>query len=525
MKLESLILAVRPRTPWEAMDLAVRLLMSNWRLLLSSWMVTVLPLFVIINISLLNSHPMWAFFLCWWLKPLYDRIPLFVLSRIIFAQDTSYRDVLRALPELLKTGVFASLTFYRLDPGRAFSLPIRQLEGLKGKSRRQRLHTLQQGASNRELIFFILCFHLETLIYIGLIALFLIMLPNHLSLQGAQMVFLNEQPGLLLNSLSMMFYFIVMMLVETLYVAGGFMLYINRRVILEGWDIELVFRKMAVQSKQKQLLSSIMLPLLGGALLVCTLGVTDVQAASDNASAHYEKLLPPMAESTLAADSSAKIIKQVMADPVFERFKQVEQLKYIGKKNKKNKSLDYLWLTDAMENIGQTLASIFEIILWVILLVVVFLLIKYRQRLHLGFSSRKKIRQLKTQTLFGMDIRQESLPEDVSADALKLYQQQDYRAALALLYRATLAYLVNHHHFNLAAGATEGDCLAMLSSQLSLSAEQVNYFKQLSKAWQLTAYAHRTISAQHMQQLCHDWQPLYDSVRSDDERLTGQHNE
>ena len=30
-----------------------------------------------------------------------------------------------------------------------------------------------------------------------------------------------------------------------LYVAGGFTLYLNRRTILEGWDIEIAFRRMA----------------------------------------------------------------------------------------------------------------------------------------------------------------------------------------------------------------------------------------------------------------------------------------
>ena len=34
-------------------------------------------------------------------------------------------------------------------------------------------------------------------------------------------------------------------IVEPLYVAGGFSLYLNRRTVLEGWDIEIAFRRMA----------------------------------------------------------------------------------------------------------------------------------------------------------------------------------------------------------------------------------------------------------------------------------------
>ena len=94
MNLESLTLEVRPRTPWEAMDVSVRLAVSHWRLLFSSWMVSVFPLFLIINIILLEDHPYWAFFLVWFLKPLYDRVPLFVLSRVIFSEKTQLPPIL-----------------------------------------------------------------------------------------------------------------------------------------------------------------------------------------------------------------------------------------------------------------------------------------------------------------------------------------------------------------------------------------------------------------------------------------------
>jgi hypothetical protein len=32
---------------------------------------------------------------------------------------------------------------------------------------------------------------------------------------------------------------------ETLFAAGGFSTYLNRRILLEGWDIELGFRRLA----------------------------------------------------------------------------------------------------------------------------------------------------------------------------------------------------------------------------------------------------------------------------------------
>jgi len=124
--------------------------------------------------------------------------------------------------------------------------------------------------------------------------------------------------------------------------------------------------------------------------------------------------------------------------------------------------------------------------------------------------------------LFGLDVRQDSLPDDVTAQAMELYKKQDYRAALALLYRATLAYLVSNYEFNLARGATEGDCLELVTKKLPLSSDtERNYFVELTHAWQLTAYAHRVISAQQMQQLCVNWSLYYDS-RQSSESLAGE---
>jgi len=236
---------VRPRTAWESMDLSVRLVLTHWRLLFSAWMVTVFPIFLLVNLFLLTEYPMWAFFLLWFLKPLYDRVPLFVLSRVIFSEQLNWKDVVNAIPGFFKTGIFTSLTLYRLDPGRAFTLPVRQLEGLKGKFRLQRMAVLKRGVNNREVLFFVLCFHLESLFFMGLLGFLIMMLPSHMAIQGAEKLLFNSESNQLLNLLSMGLYFFVLMIVETLYVAGGFVLYLNRRIILEGWDIELVFKKLA----------------------------------------------------------------------------------------------------------------------------------------------------------------------------------------------------------------------------------------------------------------------------------------
>ena len=529
MNLESLTMEVRPRTAWESMDLAVRLAVTHWRVLFSSWMVTVFPLFVIISLVLLEDYPYWAFFVVWFLKPLYDRVPLFVLSRVIFSEKTDWKDVLNAIPSFFKTGVFSSLTIYRLDPGRAFGLPVRQLEGLKGKRRRMRMNTLRRGVNNREVLFFILCFHLEGLISWGLLGFIFMMMPMHLIAENAEALFTNaEEPGLLFNAISMLVYFFIMMIVETLYVAGGFVLYLNRRIILEGWDIELIFRKLKQRHVKEQKKnaslgtnadSGSMLSILAVSMFCCLMPVKDSQAGSLEEPAPYESILPPIAYPPLHAQESEKIIKEVMAEPVFNRTKTIETLKYIGPEGdseEQDLEATQSWLTDLFETLGAGVAFIFEVCLWVLLLVALYFLIKYRDRLRLGFG-RKQDDDVGDvpEMLFGLDLREESLPDDVAAQALKLFQEQDYRAALALLYRATLAYLVKHYDFTLDKGATEGDCLELVTKKLSLPSQSaVEYFVELTQAWQITAYAHRQIPTEQMEQLCRNWSQYYDDKNS-----------
>ena len=160
------------------------------------------------------------------------------------------------------------------------------------------------------------------------------------------------------------------------------------------------------------------------------------------------------------------------------------------------------------------LARLFEAGLWIILLILALLIIKYRSRLKIAFNCFRKKTSSDNQpdTLFGLDIREQSLPDDIRAEALKLIQSRQYRAALALLYRASLAYLVKHHALDLPPGATEGDCVQAAQQHLS-SEQQFHYFKELTRAWQLTAYAHRILPEAQLKQLVADGAVFYEHLK------------
>ncbi len=511
MKLEQLTLEIRPRNPWEVMDLAVRLVMSHKALLVTTWMVIIFPILVIINLVLLKEHPLLAFVLIWFLKPLYDRLLLFVLSRVIFSEKTTLQDVLNAVPRLFNTSLFSSLTFYRFDVRRAFVLPVRQLEGLTGQSQKERIHVLQKS-DNKEGTFFRLCFHLEVLLSYGFIALLLIMLPKDIAIQGAESIFFNEEPTLLFNSILMCGYIISLILVETIYVAGGFILYLNRRIILEGWDIEQVFLQLAQRQKDIKIQCHSFVVLCVGVLcfLLSTTFSMDIHAMQQNNITDYQTIIPAINPVKLAPNASKQVITSVMDDPIFNTVKEVQILEYIRDKKQPNSDRNVEWLRNFIKWMVKILAVILKIVLWVLVFIAIILLIKYRHRLFVGFGSTIDSKKTKPDILFGLDVRKESLPNNIIEQVLKLYHAQKYRDAMALLYRATLSKLVQEYHFDLKKGATEGDCLNLVVKELPIpTQEERDYFTELTKTWQLTAYAHQTLSEKKIKCLCRDWSLFY----------------
>jgi hypothetical protein len=85
-----------------------------------------------------------------------------------------------------------------------------------------------------------------------------------------------------------------------------------------------------------------------------------------------------------------------------------------------------------------------------------------------------------------LDIRPESLPDDVGGAALELWERGEHRAALALLYRGLLSRLAHVHAVPIRDSSTEGDCLALAATHLP--ATRAAYVERLIRVWQRAVY-------------------------------------
>ena len=113
----------------------------------------------------------------WWLKPVFDRFVLHVLSHAVFGDLPSVGATLRAWRDILRVGVWADLTYKRISLRRSFHLPITQLEGASAKSRSARIRLLGQRVGVHAGAITIACMHFEFIGAIGIEALASFMMP------------------------------------------------------------------------------------------------------------------------------------------------------------------------------------------------------------------------------------------------------------------------------------------------------------------------------------------------------------
>ncbi|KPN93657.1 DUF4129 domain-containing protein [Pseudomonas nunensis] len=509
MRLSDATVVIRPRNSWEAMDLGVLLTQRHRRLLMTSWAIVTLPVFILLSLLLWDS-PSLAVFIFWWLKPAFERLPLYILSKTLFGEPPSLKQALREWPRLLKPQLLASLTWRRLSLSRSFLMPVVQLEGLDGTARQQRLRVLLQRNAGAAQWLTIIGVHLESALWIGMMVLFYLLLPQQIELDWdwQTLIAATTHDWRWLEHLTNAFYALVLVVWEPIYVACGFSLYLNRRTVLEAWDIELVFRRM------RQRLGSAAVALLL-AVLVMMPTAQSVWAAEPVISPDTPRLL----DQPLTSQASRDSIKAILEQPPFKNKESVTRYRFGEDKPEGAKTKDDgttpEWLKALLRLLDNprfgALATLIEVLLWGTVIAAIGLLIwRYRDWLQ-AFVSRRPARHHKVERpapkqLFGLDVHHETLPADVAASAEALWQTNP-REALGLLYRALLSRLLHDFNLPLKDADTEGQVLERIG-QLQQPA-LLAFSQTLTRHWQNLAYGHRLPPAQLQQELCDGWRALF----------------
>ena len=476
MNLANVTATIRPRTPTEAMDLGVALAREFRWPLLRAWFLVIVP---VATIAWLVCTPLWATFVVWWLKPLYDRVPLFVLSRALFGAVPAFRATARAIPRLLLHDPISALTIGRLSPWRSFLMPVRELEGLKGRAAHTRRQVLMQGESAGAFSLLLSAAVLEQCLTMAGLALLFWYAPQSTYENWQGKMAQGDLPFTDPTSsfVAYVAYVLALSIVENLYVAAGFALYLNRRTWLEGWDVELAFKRLAnrITTPARRTAGRAMPGLLLGLLaLLCP------SAA-------------PAQEPGVTPARPKAAIEKVLADPAFQTKIKVRE---------RASRADSPGFSSSNRDVGEGVATLVQVTLWTGLVFVLGATLYWLvRRLPEPTSAKAAGRtQEAPEQLFGLDLRSESLPDDPAQEARRLWEAGAVRSALALLYRAALANLTRTRKLQLRASHTEGDCVAEVGK---LGDEELaTFFTRLTRAWQQAAYAHATPAREEVAALC-----------------------
>lgn len=501
MQLEKIAAVVRPRRAWEAVDLGFMMARAWWGPVARAWLAIVVP-FAVVVAALLAASPRWALFVVWWAKPLYDRVPLYVLSRGLFGSTPGAREVLGKLPRLWLAQSFSALTWRRLDPMRALLIPVGQLENLRGAEHGRRTAVLKRGGDATAASWLtVVCLGFELATLLGLVGLLELLRPENVE-QSFWQIFAFLGGGSDVPAgyayLALGLYLLAMSLIEPFYVAGGFALYLNRRTQLEGWDVELAFRRMARRLEQlrERAKSGPGRPGARAAAVLLAVAAGLALAAAPAAAQAGER-------------DPQEVIEEVLADPDFGSRQTVSRWRLRFETEPASPPPESEATLGFFAALVALIGQIFEVLLWALAAAVVIALAvaAVRRFRPPARRAREAADEAGAKVICGLDVSADALPDDVVAAALAAWREGRADEALSLLYRGALAWLVDRRRLPARESWTEDDCLRHLNGAGAASPLD-EYFARLTRAWQRTAYAHRPPSDDEMGELASGW-PLH----------------
>ena len=484
MQPDRVAVVLRPRVGWEALDLGFQMAREWWRPIWAVWFALYLPVAALCLYAFPNRFH--AVLMLWWLKPVFDRAVLHTVSRAVFGEPQGVRATFWAVREWLPPGIVMALTFSRLNLARSFVLPVAQLERQRGSAARKRNAALGRRMRNVGVWLTVVCSNLEWVTLFGLGAL-VQMLEPAAGDPGPD----DESPdGSYWGQFAQWglkeacFYIAAASLVEPFYVTAGFALYLNRRAILEGWDIELALRRLEERLRASSGRIAAVLVLAVAASFAMS-GTQPAFALDDN------------------AKSARDEIRKVLASPEFSQQKEVTRWYYTGKSKEETKPTE---LPAFWRALSLLLAKGAEVVLWIGVVLLVAIALYYLRKFRPEPRLRNAPAYRPPDALFGFDLAPESLPDDVAGTAQELARAGRLREALSLLYRGALSSLVHRHHLPFDPGDTEGECTLAVRMGLPASAD---YFSRLVGTWQALAYAARRPDADSVERLCDEWRPHF----------------
>jgi hypothetical protein len=506
MNAPSGILALRKRGLWEALDSGILLWKDNFFYFIPFFAI---PVWIAAFALLLIPYDFrWlSWFALWWLKPLFDRLCLQVISSLFFRPSwegssangkkgppedaaSPMRVILKGLSRNFFPYLLGDLLWRRFSPFRSTNMCLRLLERLKPKQYHERKKVLVQGGLNNSALLSFLALPLEAILLCGEFVFVSIMFQFFLPSMNWVLQFGMENIMLAFYAA----YCVNYILVESLFVSMGFGLYINCRNETEGWDIQLLFQKFAQNSSR---VAKAVVLCVGLFFIMLPLHAQDSVQADDLFS------LPPEA---LADDSDELEEQRQYFPPDFMPVELVPMQSLeeilssdefggyttswrISPKNKyEDDIIEQPDIDPWLEKLNEYLALVLRAFIILVLAgFIVFALIRLRQ------LRRSGLRKKTGRNVYANSFVSDENPETLFARADNYYQRGLLREAWASCLCGAISAYSQYMDLTFPPDATEYNCLELVKSRFRQEDADSNAdgFDDLVRNWVLLAYGGR----------------------------------
>ena len=194
---------------------------------------------------------------------------------------------------------------------------------------------------------------------------------------------------------------------------------------------------------------------------------------------------PPPATTAPSRDEVDAAIAKLRLDPNLGQEHTIRTLRWKDTKESAPRPPDApTWLMGLFDYMGQA----GSLLMWLGGAILAAFVIVWSFRYFKARSPSTKLARSKPVSHVGdLDIRPDSLPEDVGAAALELLNAGRVRDALSLLYRGALSRAVHGFGVAIQESHTEGEALRVVAA--GLDASRADYFRELVGLWQGAVYA------------------------------------
>jgi hypothetical protein len=197
----------------------------------------------------------------------------------------------------------------------------------------------------------------------------------------------------------------------------------------------------------------------------------------------------------------ARAVETVKADPNLATDRTIKTLRWKSSGSMPGRLPGWLsWIAGLFNWIGESA----RVLVWAAALGLAGLLVVYLTRVaRTRLAAASDAAFVVPTHVRDLDIRPETLPDDIGAAARALWDRGEQRAALALLYRGMLSRLAHVHGVPIRDSSTEGDCLALATARLP--GERTEYLSRLVRLWQRFRYGREDAETTVVHRLCDEF--------------------